>query len=53
MEVNTLSVIIYILVPILAAVLGGWIGAFWGNKYRETKDLHEKGMRCNLLFYES
>lgn len=26
MEVNTLSIIIYVLVPILTAVLGGWIG---------------------------
>jgi len=35
MEVNTLSIIIYVLVPILTAVLGGWIGAYFGNKYRE------------------
>lgn len=48
MEVNTLSIIIYILVPILTAVLGGWIGAFFGNKYRETKDLHEKGIVRNI-----
>ena len=43
MEVNTLSIIIYVLVPILTAVLGGWIGAYFGNKYREDKESHEKG----------
>lgn len=30
MEVNTLSIIIYVLVPILTAVLGGWVGAYFG-----------------------
>ena len=40
MEVNTLSIIIYVLVPILTAVLGGWVGAYFGNKYREDKESH-------------
>lgn len=42
MEVNTLSIIIFVLVPILTAVLGGWIGAYFGNKYREDRESHEK-----------
>lgn len=42
MEVNTLSIMIYVLVPIFTAVLGGWVGAYFGNKYRENKESHEK-----------
>ena len=42
MEVNTIIIIIYVLVPILTAVLGGWVGAYFGNKYREDKESHEK-----------
>ena len=48
MEVNTLSIIIYVLVPILTAVLGGWIGAYFGNKYREDKESHEKEIVRNI-----
>lgn len=48
MEVNTLSIIIYVLVPILTAVLGGWIGAYFGNKYREDKKSHEKKIVRNI-----
>ena len=42
MDVNTLSIIIYVLVPMLTAVLGGWVGAYFGNKYRKDKESHEK-----------
>lgn len=28
----------YIVIPILAAVLGGWIGAFFGNKYQKARE---------------
>ena len=48
MEVNTLSIIIYVLVPILTAVLGGWIGAFFGNKYRENRESREKEIVRNI-----
>lgn len=48
MEVNTLSIIIYVLVPILTAVLGGWVGAYFGNKYREDKESHEKEIVRNI-----
>lgn len=48
MEVNTLSIIIYVLVPILTAVLGGWVGAYFGNKYREDQESHEKEIVRNI-----
>ena len=48
MEVNTLSIIIYVLVTILTAVLGGWVGAYFGNKYREDKESHEKEIVRNI-----
>ena len=48
MEVNTLSIIIYVLVPILTAVVGGWVGAYFGNKYREDKESHEKEIVRNI-----
>ena len=48
MEVNTLSIMIYVLVPILTAVLGGWVGAYFGNKYREDKESHEKEIVRNI-----
>ena len=41
MEVNTLSIIMFVLVPILTAVLGGWVGAFFGNKYRKDKETQD------------
>lgn len=48
MEVNALIIVIYVLVPILTAVLGGWVGAFFGNKYREDKESHEKEIVRNI-----
>lgn len=48
MEVNVLSIILYVLVPILTAMLGGWVGAYFGNKYREDKELHEKAIVRNI-----
>ena len=42
MELTTLNIVAYILVPILTAGLGGWVGAYLGNKYREKKETHEK-----------
>ena len=48
MEVNILSIIIYVLVPIFTAVLGGWVGAYFGNKYREDKESHEKEIVRNI-----
>lgn len=52
MEVNTLSIIIYVLVPILTTVLGGWIGTYFGNKYREDKESHENldGEKLRTVF---
>lgn len=48
MDVNTLSIIIYVLVPMLTAVLGGWVGAYFGNKYRKDKESHEKEIVRNI-----
>lgn len=28
----------YILIPVLAAVLGGWVGAYFGSKYQKEKE---------------
>lgn len=38
MESITFNIGAYILIPILAAVLGGWIGAFFGNKYQKSNE---------------
>lgn len=38
MEPTTFIISAYILIPILAAVLGGWVGAFFGNKYQKAKE---------------
>ena len=35
MEPTTFNIGAYVLIPILAAVLGGWVGAFFGNKYQK------------------
>ena len=48
MDDNTLNIIICVLVPILTAVLGGWVGAFFGNKYRKDKESHEKAIVRNI-----
>ena len=47
MEMATL-IIVSILVPIFTAVLGGWVGAYYGNKYRENKEFHEKAIVRNI-----
>lgn len=41
-------IIVSILVPIFTAVLGGWVGAYYGNKYRENKEFHEKAIVRNI-----
>jgi len=38
MEPTTFNIGAYILIPILAAVLGGWVGAFFGNKYQKAQE---------------
>ena len=42
MELRAAEIIIYVLIPIFTAVLGGWVGAYLGNKYRENKESQEK-----------
>lgn len=42
MELTALNIGAFILVPILTAVLGGWVGAFFGSKYRKNKESEEK-----------
>lgn len=48
MELKTVEVIVYILTPIFTAVLGGWIGAYFGNKYRENRESREKEIVRNI-----
>lgn len=48
MDVKTIEVIAYVLVPILTAVLGGWVGAYFGNKYRKDRESHEKEIVRNI-----
>ena len=48
MEWTLLNTIAFILIPILTAVLGGWIGAYFGNKYRENKESREKERVRNI-----
>lgn len=48
MELKTVEIIVYVLIPILTAVLGGWVGAYFGNKYREDKESHEKEIVRNI-----
>ncbi len=38
MEPTTFNIGAYVLIPILAAVLGGWVGAFFGNIYQKAKE---------------
>ena len=38
MESSAFSIGVYILIPILSAVLGGWVGAYFGNKYRRAQE---------------
>lgn len=38
MELTTFNVLAFILIPILAAFFGGWVGAFFGKKYQERKE---------------
>lgn len=38
MEPTTFNVFVYIFTPILAAVLGGWGGAYLGSQYQEKKE---------------
>lgn len=38
MEPTTFNIGAYVLIPILAAVLGGWVGAFFGNKYQKAQE---------------
>ena len=38
MEPTTFNIGAYIIIPILAAVIGGWVGAFFGNKYQKAKE---------------
>ena len=48
MEWSFLNVLAFVLVPILTAGLGGWVGAYFGNKYREDKESHEKEIVRNI-----
>lgn len=38
MEPTTFNIGAYFLIPIFAAVTGGWVGAFFGNKYQKAKE---------------
>lgn len=48
MELTALNIGVSVLLPILTAVLGGWVGAFWGNRYRENKETKEKESVRNI-----
>lgn len=48
MELTVVNIAVFILIPILTAVLGGWVGAYYGNKYRENKEAHEKEIVRNI-----
>lgn len=43
-----LNVVENYLLPIFTAALGGWVGAYLGNKYRENKESHEKEIVRNI-----
>ena len=38
MEATTFNIWGYILIPILSAVLGGWVGAYFGGKYQSIRE---------------
>lgn len=48
MELTVVNIAVFVLIPILTAVLGGWVGAYYGNKYRENKEAHEKEIVRNI-----
>lgn len=48
MELTALNIGVFVLVPILTAMLGGWVGAYFGNKYRKNKESKEKESIRNI-----
>lgn len=38
MEATTFNIWGYILIPLLSAVLGGWVGAYFGSKYQSARE---------------
>ena len=38
MEVSGTNVVIQIVIPLLTAVVGGWVGAYFGSKYQSAKE---------------
>ena len=45
MELTWLNLVAYILIPILTAGIGGWVGAFLGDKYRkDNRGVHDSGL---------
>ena len=48
MEWTWLNFIAFILIPLLTAGIGGWVGAYFGDKYRKDKESQEKEMVRNI-----
>lgn len=48
METSATHVILQVIIPILTAVVGGWVGAYFGSKYRERQDTSEKEKVRNI-----
>lgn len=48
MATSVNNVIFQIIIPILTAVVGGWVGAYFGSKYREWQDTSEKEKVRNI-----
>lgn len=38
MESTTFNILAYVFIPLLAAVIGGWVGAYYSSKYQENKE---------------
>lgn len=36
------NIVAYVLIPLLTAGIGGWVGAYFGDKYRKVKESKEK-----------
>ena len=48
MEITATNIGVYVLAPILTAVLGGCFGAYFGNIYSENKESVEKDNIRNI-----
>lgn len=48
MDLTWVNIVVYVLVPLATAAIGGWVGAFLGNRYQKNKESLEKEQVRNI-----